>query len=79
MGTSCKSDVTIRSMFLNYVHKWHPKERVFKISKTIVVQANFDLRNSIFPFLNRVMYDLRKIYVLNLKTCLPKIMSYVLR
>ena len=40
--------------------------------QTIVVQANFDLRNSIFPFLNRIMFDFRKIYVLNLKTGRPK-------
>ena len=32
-----------------------------------VVQAILDLRNSMFPFLNRVMFDLRNISVLNLK------------
>ena len=32
------------------------------------VQANFDLRNSIFPFLSQDLFDLRKIYVLNLET-----------
>ena len=35
------------------------------------VQANLDLRKSIFPVLNRVMFDLRKIYVLNLKNGRP--------
>ena len=43
----------------------------------ILVQANLDLRNSIFPFLNRELFDLRKIYVLNLKTGRPKKMPYV--
>ena len=43
----------------------------------MLVQANLDLRNSTFPFLNRVMFDLRKIYVLNLKTGRPKKMPYV--
>ena len=41
-----------------------------------LVHANLDLRNSIFPFSNQVMFDLRKNYVLNLKTGRPKKMSY---
>ena len=32
----------------------------------------FDLRKSIIPFLNRELFDLRKIYVVNLKTGRPK-------
>ena len=34
-------------------------------------------RNSIFPFLNRELFDFRKIYVVNLKTGRPKKMPYV--
>ena len=41
------------------------------------MQANLDLRNSIFPFLNPELFELIKIYVLNLKTGRPKKMSYV--
>ena len=37
-----------------------------------VLQANLDLNISIFPLINRVMFYLRKIYVLNLKTDRPK-------
>ena len=37
----------------------------------------FDLRKFIFPFLNRELFDLRKIYVVNLKTGRPKKMPYV--
>ena len=36
-----------------------------------------DLRNSVFPFINRVMFDQRKIYVLNLKNGRPTKKSYV--
>ena len=32
------------------------------------VQANLDLRNPIFSFLNKELFDLRKICVMNLKT-----------
>ena len=32
------------------------------------IQQIFDLRKYIFPFLNRELFDLRKIYVVNLKT-----------
>ena len=42
-----------------------------------LIQSTLDLRNSIFPFLNRELFDLRKIYVLILKTGHPKKMSYV--
>ena len=41
------------------------------------IQANLDLRNPIFPFFNRELFDLRKIYVLNLKTGCSKKLSYV--
>ena len=42
-----------------------------------MVQSNLDLSNSIFPFLNRELFDLRNIYELNhLITC-PKKMPYV--
>ena len=37
-----------------------------------IVQANLDLRNFIFPFLNRELFDSGKIHVLNLKTGRPK-------
>ena len=33
-----------------------------------IVQANLDLRNSIFSFLNPELFDSRKIYVLIVKT-----------
>ena len=36
------------------------------------VQLTLDLRKSIFPFLNRELFVLRKIYVVNLKTGRPK-------
>ena len=36
------------------------------------IQANLDVRNFIFPFLNRELFDSGKIYVLNLKTGRPK-------
>ena len=42
-----------------------------------VVQSTLNLRNSIFPFLNQEVFDLRKIYVLILKTSQPKKMPYV--
>ena len=42
----------------------------------LVIQANLDLRNSSFPFSNLELFDLRNIYVLNLKTSLQK-MPYV--
>ena len=77
MGTSWKSDIKIRSMFLNYLLINGILKSVFSNYILIVVQANLDIRNFIFPFLYRVMFDLRKIYVLNLKTCRPKLMSYV--
>ena len=38
---------------------------------TTVNSRILDLRNSFFPFLNRELFDLRKIYVLNLKTGHP--------
>ena len=38
------------------------------LKSTLSLQANFHLRNPIFPFfLNQVIFDLRKIYALNLK------------
>ena len=43
----------------------------------MILQANLDLRNSIFPFLNQELFDLRKIYGMNLKTGCPKKMPYV--
>ena len=43
----------------------------------ILVRASFDLRDSNFPFLNPELFDLRKIYVLNLKTRRPKKMPYI--
>ena len=43
----------------------------------LIVQATLDLRNFIFPFLNRELFDLRKIYAVNLKTGRPKKMPYV--
>jgi hypothetical protein len=42
----------------------------------LALQQNLDLRNSIFPFLNRELFDLRNIYVLKLKTGRPKKMPY---
>ena len=36
-----------------------------------------NLRKSIFLFLNRELFDLRKIYVVNLKTGRPKKLPYV--
>ena len=42
----------------------------------LALQQNLDLRDSIFPFLNRELFDLRNIYVVNLKTGRPKKMSY---
>ena len=42
-----------------------------------VILANLNLRNPIFPFLNRELIDLRNIYVVNLKTGHSKKMSYV--
>ena len=38
----------------------------------LVIQANLDLRNSSFPFSNLELFDLRKNYVVNLKTGRPK-------
>ena len=43
------------------------------------IQANLDLRNPIFHFLNRELFDLRNIYVVNLKTGCSKKMFYVHR
>ena len=42
-----------------------------------MVQENLDLRKSIFSFLDRELFDSRKIYVVNLKTGFPKKMPYV--
>ena len=41
------------------------------------VQANLDLRNSFFPFLNVMLFNLRKIAVINLKTGRLKKNPYV--
>ena len=38
----------------------------------MLVHANLDLRNYTFPCLNRVMFDLRKIYIMTLRSCRPK-------
>ena len=48
--------------------------------KGSTLQENLDLRNSSVPFLIQELFhlfDLRKIYVLNLKTGRPKTMPYV--
>ena len=37
----------------------------------------YDLRKFTFPFLNRELFDLRKIYVVNLKIGCPKKMPYL--
>ena len=42
-----------------------------------LVQANLNLRNPIVPFLNRELFDLRNISVVDLKTGHLKKMSYV--
>ena len=47
------------------------------MNKELIVQKSLDLRKSIFPFLNRGLFDLKKIYVVNLKTGCPKKMPYV--
>ena len=52
-------------------------DEFFRCFCSLAIQANLDLRNSIFPFLNRELFDLRKIYVLNLKTGRPKKIPYV--
>ena len=41
------------------------------------VKAKLDLRNPIFTFLNQELFDLRKIYEVNLKTGCSEKMSYV--
>ena len=41
------------------------------------MQANLESRNPIFSFLNQEFFDLKKIYVLKLKTGWPKKKSYV--
>ena len=41
---------------------------VSSYARTPVLQANLELRTPTFSFLNRDMFDLRKIYELNLKT-----------
>ena len=41
-------------------------------------KVSLDSRNSVFPFLNQELFDLKKIYVANLKTGRLKKMSYVL-
>ena len=46
-------------------------ERTFKL-RVDLIQANLDLRNSIFPFLNQELFDLRKSCVLNSKTSCTK-------
>jgi hypothetical protein len=48
-----------------------------QLGHSLRLQQTLDLRKSIFPFLNRELFDLRKIYVVNLKTGLPKKMPYV--
>ena len=50
---------------------------LININAKIFVQQTFDLRKSFFPFLNRELFDLRKIYGMNLKTGCPKKMPYV--
>ena len=52
-------------------------EEGLEVNFVLIIQANLDLRNSIFPFLNRELFDLRNIYVVNLKTGCPKKMPYV--
>ena len=55
----------------------HPRTMSTTIRRCGLVQSNLDLRYSIFPFLNRELFDLRKNYVLNLKTGCTKKMPYV--
>ena len=52
-------------------------DELSQVIMPIEVQANFDLRNSTFSFLNWELFNLRKIYVLNLKTGCPKKMPCV--
>ena len=65
---------------LNYFSVSHisisKKKKKNQILSTILT---LDLRKSIFPFLNRELFDLRKIYVVNLKTGCPKKMPNVSR
>ena len=42
------------------------------LTTQILITSKLDLRNSIFLMLNQELFDLRKIYVLNLKTSRPK-------
>ena len=42
-------------------------------ANTMKVQANLDLRKPIFPFLNRIIFGLRNIYVLSIKNGRPNI------
>ena len=44
---------------------------------TYLGTQTLDLRKSTFPFLNRELFDLRKIYVANLKTGRPKEILHV--
>ena len=46
-------------------------------SVTKPIQQTLDLRKSIFSFLNLELFDLKKIYVVNLKTGRPKKMPFV--
>ena len=39
---------------------------------SFAIKENLNLRNSIFPFLNLELFDLRNIYVVNLKTGRPE-------
>ena len=56
----------------NFDNFWtHPSSDWMQSSD--YVKKPLDLRKSIFPFLNRELFDLRKVYVVNLKTGRPKI------
>ena len=57
-----------------YFHNVWVTEKITKHSSN--TPQYLDLRKSIFPFLNRELFDLRKIYVVNLKTGRPKKKPY---
>ena len=56
-----------RSVQINFLIKnFFPKSTTFLqyLIEDQFVQTSLDLRNPIFPFLNRIIFDLRKIYLL---------------
>ena len=60
---ACLKTTTTNIQNLTQPNQWVTKDKIIWF-----YYYSLDLRKSIFPFLNRELFELRKIYVVNLKT-----------